>query len=314
MTSYDHATEGQYLLAFHFGTTDDAGSSGLTGGDQQSSQNTQNQQQQTNSGGVSMGYSVSCDDGTSFDNGVEVIVSQMRAGFTYTATAVGLNGFDPVLAVLDTSTGQGLCSDDDATAARYDASLPTASASASSLSSQVSFNQTSGSTFADISLVVGGYGNTGGEFLLFLEGMGATAEDNAGDQFYVNITPGVVASGTPITVYMITQGGSNLDPYLYEADSNGNPIRDSQGAEIACDDAGSDDLCWGYSVDLSDYSVTLGNNTLRGWQYDAMLQLGANIQLSSDRTENYFRYIASSSPQNTTEGQYLLVFHIGQSN
>ena len=63
------------------------------------------------------GVSVTCDDGTSFDNGVEIIVNQMRSGFTYTATAVGLNGFDPVLAVLD-SSGGGLCSDDNASASR----------------------------------------------------------------------------------------------------------------------------------------------------------------------------------------------------
>jgi hypothetical protein len=73
----------------------------------------------------SAGMSVTCDNGASFDNGVEVIVNQMRSGFTYTATAIGLNGFDPVLAVLDANTGQGLCSDDESSASRYSANLPT---------------------------------------------------------------------------------------------------------------------------------------------------------------------------------------------
>ncbi|PJF26120.1 MAG: hypothetical protein CUN53_09315, partial [Phototrophicales bacterium] len=46
-----------------------------------------------------VGLSVTCDNGASFENGVEVIVNQMRTGFTYRATAVGIGGFDPVLAV-----------------------------------------------------------------------------------------------------------------------------------------------------------------------------------------------------------------------
>ena len=70
------------------------------------------------------GMSVTCDDGTSFSNGVEVIAHQMRVGYTYTATAIGLNGFDPVLAVLDAQTGQGLCNDDSDSAASYAVDLP----------------------------------------------------------------------------------------------------------------------------------------------------------------------------------------------
>src|SRR5690349_3834904 len=93
------------------------------------------------------GMSVTCNNGTSFDNGIEVQVNQMRSGFTYTATAIGLNGFDPVLAVLD-ANGNGLCSDDEAGAKNYSANLPTTgNVPASSLSSQVSFAQTSGNTF-----------------------------------------------------------------------------------------------------------------------------------------------------------------------
>mgnify|MGYP000266773046 CR=1 FL=1 len=100
------------------------------------------------------GVTVNCDNGTTIENGVEVIINQMRSGFTYTATAVGINGFDPVLAVLDVSTGDGLCSDDEAAAGRYAANLPSSgSVTASSLSSQVTFNQNSSSTFADVALV-----------------------------------------------------------------------------------------------------------------------------------------------------------------
>src|SRR5215212_967340 len=105
-------------------------------------------------------YSVTCNNGGSFDNGVEVQVVQMRTGFDYRATAIGLNGFDPVLAVLDAS-GEGLCDDDNPDASGYSANLPsTGAVPASNLSSQVTFSNNSGNAFEDISLVVGGYGNT----------------------------------------------------------------------------------------------------------------------------------------------------------
>src|SRR5262245_29821169 len=94
------------------------------------------------------GMSVTCTDGSEFDNGVEIVVSQMRSGFTYTATAIGLNGFDPVLAVLDTKTGNGLCNDDEPDASNYAANLPTTGyVPASGTSGQVRFNQNISKTF-----------------------------------------------------------------------------------------------------------------------------------------------------------------------
>ncbi|MEO8394422.1 MAG: hypothetical protein ABI700_15625, partial [Chloroflexota bacterium] len=266
--------------------------------------------------GAPSGMSVTCDDGSHFDNGVEVIISQMRSGFNYTATAVGLNGFDPVLAVLDTNSHQGLCNDDEPGASFYQANLPTSgSVPASTTSSQVTFSQGSGNTFADISLVVGGYNNQSGEFLLILEGMASSPADGAGDAFSVNLTPGMVASGVPLTVYMITRGQSNLDPYIFQADGNLTPLADSQGKLIDCDDAGTKDLCQPGSVDLSSSSVTIGAGKLTGWSYDAMLTAPLDgLSLNSDSGQNYYTFVMTSSPQQATEGQYLLVFHIGETD
>lgn len=262
---------------------------------------------------IPSGYSVTCDDGSSFDNGVEIIINQMRSGFTYTATAVGINGFDPVLAVLDTNSGTGLCSDDASGASRYAANLPTTGrVPASNLSAQVTFNQNSNSTFADVSLVVGGYGNQTGEFVLILEGMAVTSGDGAGDVFSVNLTPGMVESGVPLTLYMLTRGDGQVDPYIYQVDGDYNPVTDTNGNLIECDDAGNSSLCWGSSVDLSDSSVTINTGTLPGWQYDAMLNVGIDhLTLSSDRDQNWMNFAMSTSPSVTTEGQYLLVFDIG---
>jgi len=259
---------------------------------------------------TSQSVSVTCDTGAEFDNGVEIIVGQIRSGFTYTATAIGLNGFDPVLAVLG-EDGSGLCNDDDSVASIYAANLPTTGAVApSNLSSQVTFHSTSDTGFQDISLVVGGFGGQQGEVVLILEGMGVTAADNAGDPFSVNITPEMVGAGVPLSLYMLTRGQSSVDPLIYMVDSEFNVITDDAGADIMCDDAGTT-LCWGDSVDLSDYSVTINTGTLPGWQYDAMLMLPLdNFVPDADRDFNFVNFLMTSY-QNQTQGEYLLAFHFG---
>jgi hypothetical protein len=257
-----------------------------------------------------IGMSVTCDNGAEFDNGVEIVVTQMRAGFTYTATAIGIDGFDPVLAVLDDS-GDGLCNDDNENARRYAADLPsTGEVDPSSLSAQVDFNHDDPSGFLDISLVVGGFGNTTGEFILILEGMGVTAADNAGDPFSVNLTPMMVSSGVPLSVYMLTRGQSSVDPIMYISDGNDGVLEDADGNPFICDDSGDPDRCYGDSVALDPYSVTINSGTLPGWQYDAALSLDiSNVELSEDPDDNFLTFYMSS--YEGSEGQYLLAFHVG---
>lgn len=312
MTSYQQQTQGEYLLVFHVGIADAVG--GGTKGSVGVVPTAQPVVQATPvpaQSGLPRGFSVTCDDGTSFDNGVEVVVRQMRAGFTYTATAVGLNGFDPVLAVLGES-GSGLCSDDNSAASRYSAVLPTTgTVPPSRLSAQVTFEQTSGSAFQDVSLVVGGYGGSGGEFILILEGMGITAADNVGDPFSVQVTPGMVNYGVPLTVYMMTRGQASVDPMIVAVDSDLNPVQDANGNDIYCDDAGDATLCYGSSTALTNYSVTINSGTLPGWQYDAMLEVPiAGTQLFNDPSMNYLSFLMTSY-QGQSQGQYLLVFHGG---
>ena len=256
------------------------------------------------------GFSVTCDNGAEFSNGVEIIVTQMRAGFTYTATAIGINGFDPVLAVLN-EDGDGLCNDDSDGARRYAADLPsTGEVDPSSLSAQVDFSHDDPSGFLDISLVVGGFGNTTGEFVLIIEGMGVTAGDNAGDPFSVNLTPMMVSSGVPLSVYMLTRGQSSVDPIIYLSDGDDGILEDGDGNPFYCDDSGSSDLCYGDSVALDNYSVTINSGTLPGWQYDAALSLDiSQVELSEDPDDNFLTFYMTS--YEGSEGQYLLAFHMG---
>ncbi|MBL8147452.1 MAG: hypothetical protein JNL34_13800 [Anaerolineae bacterium] len=255
-------------------------------------------------------FSVECDDGSSFSNGVEFRIIQMRSGYEYTATAVGLNGFDPVMAILN-EDGEGLCNDDDSGATRYAADLPTTGVvPASRLSSQINFTPHSDTGFQDISLVVGGYGDQAGEFVLILEGMAVSAADNAGDPLLVTLNQSMIDSGASLDVYMITRGQSNVDPLISMVDNDFNVLADDTGAPISCDDAGNASLCWTPGVDLSNSSVTINTGTLPGWQYDSYLSFDiSGVTLSKDPDENWFQFLLSSYPGSV--GDYLLVVHAG---
>jgi len=253
---------------------------------------------------VSEGRSVTCDSGAGFTNGVGVTVVQMRSGFNYTATAIGLNGFDPVLAVLDES-GTGLCEDDTTAAAAYSANLPsTGQVVASQFNAQVPFANRSASTFANIDLVVGGFNNATGEFLLVLEGMTFSAADNAGDGFAVEVTESLAATGV-LNTYVISVTNA-YDPILNLVDGDYNIVTDTNGTQIICDDAGNAGLCWGESLPLgSSYISRSGGRQLPGGTLDSMLA----IPVTNDDIGGFYNFLVNGA-QNTY-GDYVMVFHMG---
>lgn len=253
-----------------------------------------------------------CPDGQTIENGVEIVIN-MRPNFTYTATAVGIDGFDPVLAVSD-QTGTSLCADDETAAASYSANLPTTGlVPESALSSQMPFFHDF-DDFADISLTVGGFGNTSGEFIVIIEGLAFTAADgsgpDSGDPFSVHVTPNVTASGVPISAYMISVT-SNFDPLMKIMGADGQPLQLDDGSYYACDDAGNLEACWGESQSLVGSHISrTGNQQLPGGGLDAMMIVPhEELGLGPDE-EGWLTWNMASSGNETT-GDYVVVFHMG---
>jgi hypothetical protein len=268
----------------------------------------------TNTGDAA-GISVECPEGFAFDNGVETIVN-MRSGFNYTATAIGMNGFDPIIAVMD-EEGTILCNDDDANAAGYVAGLPsTGNVDASALSAQMPFSYNGNNSFGDISIIVGSVDNTPGEFVLVIEGLVVTDADNTGDApgdpITLHLTPNMHASGIPVSAYMIsvTQG---LDPFLYVVDKDAQQVQLDDGSYISCDDAGTTN-CWGESTELgSSYISRQNGNALAGGNLDAMMQFTWD-DLGFEAGDEANIYLRLTSSNLETGGDYVAVFHMGTAN
>ena len=267
------------------------------------SQNNQNSNQST----VAVpGVTATCGNIT-ITNGVEIIVRQMRPGFNYTATAVGIGGFDPVLIVRDTTnTSDGLCNDDETNAAKFQMNLPsTGNVGASNTSAQLVFNH-SNANMTDISLIVGSFDGSPGEFVLVLEGMAVTAQDGAGDPFTLNVTSSMANSSTPLGVYMIGTE-RQLDPYVTVVDYPDLTIwTDKDDLQIYCDDAGDADICWDTTGSLNGFQVGRGNQGIATADaQDSMLTLPVQQLDPQPMT-----FLMSSYNRETT-GLYMLAFHIG---
>jgi hypothetical protein len=253
------------------------------------------------------GLSVVCPNGISFTNGAELVVN-MRPGFKYTATAIGIGSFDPIIAVMD-EDGTTLCNDDGG--AGYIANLPTTGAiGPSNLTAHMPFTY-SGGELGNVSFIVGSVGSTAGEFLLLVEGLAVTRGDGsgegAGDPFVINVSPNLVASGIGQTAYMIAVTNA-LDTMITTVDRDGRILRLSDGTPITCDDAGSTSLCFGESASLSNYYVSRENGrSLAGGQYDSMLIIPSDT-FTMDGGIVSFRFTSSGQQ---TVGDYVAAFHMG---
>ncbi|MCK6580011.1 MAG: hypothetical protein L6Q98_18115 [Anaerolineae bacterium] len=253
---------------------------------------------------------VTCPNGLSFTNGVEFRVVQMRAGFDYRVTAIGINGFDPVLAVLNSQLAEGLCADDSPEALNFAASLPSSGeVVATTTSAQLTFHHTGQGSMENTSIVVGGYGDSEGQFILLIEGMAATAEDNAGDPFAIRITPAMLESNVPIFAYAIATVEDFFDPTLAQIDANYNVVTDSSGVAVSCDDAGTNN-CYLDAPNLSDYGLVLDGTILPGGDLDSALLIDTStMRLNNDPDLNFINLLVSSFGEQ--EGHYVLAIHVG---
>ncbi len=245
-----------------------------------------------------------CLPSTDFSQAVELRVIQMRSGFTYTATVLGINGFDPSIWVT-APYDNGICVDDDSVAANYSAWLPTTGpVEATNTNAQVSFSYNGSDAFGNVSLWVASTNNQPGEFILLLEGMAVTDVDGIGDPLSLLITPGVISSGVTPTAYMLSRYGE-VDSFVGLIDSEYNWLLDNDQVYMSCDDAGSS--CWGESTALAGAWIAMSDQQwVEASGYDAML----SIPVSAESEGGFLNFVMRSSGMSTF-GEYIAAFHIG---
>ncbi|MBN1966238.1 MAG: PPC domain-containing protein, partial [Anaerolineae bacterium] len=150
-----------------------------------------------------------------------VTFADVRPGFTYRVTVLGLDGFDPVIG-LEAEDGSSLCNDDEPLAAGSQVAVPgTGLVTANALTSQVTF--TTSGAIGDIYMRIGGFGGQGGRYVAVFEGM-AIAPSTEQDAATLEVSESIM--NETIYVYMVSRTTA-LDPYMR-----------LEGTGIICDDAG----------------------------------------------------------------------------
>jgi hypothetical protein len=257
--------------------------------------------------GFAESISVTCPNDVEVINGVPITVRRMQPGSVYTATVLGMGGFDPVIGVLGPDGNVSTCSDDEAAADDYAVNLPsTGPVNGGERDSQVAFTHNSPRP-ADVTLVVGGYDGASGHFVVIIEGMDVSPTDLDGDQIQVSVTRAMADSEAFLTVYMVAQD-NELDPLMVMRNEFDIDIYDVDDELLHCDDAGNDDRCWGFSESLRPYEITLAGTEYSGHTTDALISIdpfGA-----ADSGFPFLTYVLRSY-ESETEGDYIIVIHTG---
>lgn len=180
-----------------------------------------------------------------------ITFEDVRPGFTYRVTVLGMGDFDPVIG-LEAADGTTLCNDDEARAIGSQVSVPgTGLVTANGLTSQIVFT-TSGAT-GDVQMRIGGYGGRGGRYVAVFEGLAISPPD---EQDAVTLSVSESVQDELIFVHMVSRTTA-LDPYMSLA-----------GTDIVCDDAGVGECAGTPLFPDSGVSIINGNTYLTG-AYDA---------------------------------------------
>lgn len=151
---------------------------------------------------------IDCDTGERVQAGVQFSFINVNPGFPYTVTAIGLEGFDPVLAV-ETRPGIGECNDDDPDVEGSTIPIPGgALVEASRRSSQIRF--TTPQRGFPTNITVGSFNESGGDFVLIIEGFRIDPRDEL-DGFSIRVPSSVATE--PLGVYVIA-ADTSLDAIM----------------------------------------------------------------------------------------------------
>lgn len=189
------------------------------------------------------GVEIDCGDDLIILDGIDVQFLNVSAQDVHYVSVLGIDEFDPVLAVFNQQQF-GSCNDNSVEASGIYVDLPaTGEIFESEFNSQMEFTN---NTFMRV--VVGEYDDFGGEAVLMVEGL---TMDGQPDRIDVVVTESMIESQIPLTFYALPVT-EDLDLTMALVDDNGVPLLADNSEPVECDDAGDNDLCWGAHVPLLD--------------------------------------------------------------
>lgn len=245
-----------------------------------------------------------CESGTTFENAIEFSIDLRPAA--YTVTVLGIDGFNPQVAVVTENGDELACEDDSPAAAAYSLNLPTTGEVAASASNAQATINVNGQGFTEVSIIVGSVDGEGGSFVVLFDTLRATSDDFQGDPFIFPVTDVLTSADTPLTIYMIALSES-LDPLIQVATGSYKPIL-FEGQPLACDDAGTL-ACYDKGASFAEETTINTKTTIAPNYLDAALTLSADI-IEQVQTARGNLVVLMSSFNQQTQGEYMVVLHV----
>lgn len=245
-----------------------------------------------------------CADEAGLEYGARLKAKQLN-GFTMDVVAVGIDGFDPEITILDADGKVVVCNADSKDAAAVEFNLPSAQAGPAEGSAFASVRVPGDRGRLDYEIIVTSADDEAGEFILMWSGAEVFGSDNV-DEFAFVTNEGMAEQEVPFIVYLtnLTGGGSQYSPFL--------TVRFGEDFAISCAQSSAASQCDGDHTDLGSldadenpYGVVRPDGTAATFNgNDSMVTLAAGGTAAEFQIE-------AASYQAATFGPYWLIIHSG---
>jgi hypothetical protein len=242
-----------------------------------------------------LGTTLSCGEEVILSDPIDVTIPRVDSQYTVSVLAKDLA--NPMLAIMNNTDG-GICHIASPDGDQLFAELPILE----------TFNRSVHNAHATIitehaRILTGLVDDASGSYLLAINGLNIPP-DGTSDIVSVTVTESMVASGQPVSVFMISET-LDLNPQLALVSADQQILTSADALPIVCTQTRAEDSCWGEFDDMALAQISLGEDNITfGVSNDVMLRIPLTTELIGT-TLNFM-----GSGFDGTFGDYILILHL----
>ncbi len=246
-----------------------------------------------------LGTTLNCDSELTLSDPIEVNIPRLDSQYTVSLLAKDLA--NPMMAIID-NVGGGTCHISSPNGDQLFAELPIAETFNRSVNNVQNTLITNNAR-----ILTGLVDDAAGSHLLALNGM-SIPPDGTPDVVSVMVTESMVASGQPVTAYVIAEA-LEFNPQLALVSADQDILSSADGLPIVCTQTREPESCWGEYSDMNTAQISLGEDNLTlGVSNDVMLR----IPLTDELIGTTLNFMTSGVDE--TFGNYILILDLPTGN
>lgn len=159
-------------------------------------------------------FVVQCEDGRQLVGGVKITFLDVSPGFSYQVTAMGVQDFDPAIAVV-TEPGIGECNNNNPEVVGSQVAVPGIGFAEAQATAAQFLARAPRDPSENLEILIGGYAGSSGRFAAVIENFGVNPAEEL-DRFLMQVPTS--SAREPLGVFMIGQT-DNINPYMQVVDN-----------------------------------------------------------------------------------------------